>query len=412
MPLVFVHGVRTRSGRDWERQGASRRSLFQRVGLKGLVDDPGAVSYAEPLWGDLGARPRWNNASLPAGDYETFAAGDEDPSAAAAVLDAGFEPVPDARPRARLLDTVRTTAAEARAPEDRRPLEALVDVLWGVAAERATGEKLDELAAFCQRAVQYARANEVPGWLADVENDTQLVNAFVKKVGEAKLPADAPANRVETFGVGEIRDRFVEAVGRAGNVAERLVGRGFTALVRRPAHTRTAMFLGDVLVYLDTRGDRDEPGPIVQVVAGALEQARAAVDPERDPRLIVVAHSMGGNIVYDLLTHFRPDLRVDVLVTVGSQVGFFEELKQFRASDEDVPKHDPSTERVERPQNVSCWLNIFDLNDLLGFAARGVFRDVEDYKYSTGKGALQAHGTYLTLPSFHQRFSERLRESA
>jgi hypothetical protein len=41
-----------------------------------------------------------------------------------------------------------------------------------------------------------------------------------------------------------------------------------------------------------------------------------------------------------------------------------------------------------------------------------VFNDVEDYKYSTGKGALKAHGTYLMLPSFHQRFSERLRESS
>jgi hypothetical protein len=118
---------------------------------------------------------------------------------------------------------------------------------------------------------------------------------------------------------------------------------------------------------------------------------------------------MGGNIVYDLLTYFRPSLKVDVFVTVGSQVAFFEELKQFRVSDRDIPRSDPKTERVSRPANVARWINIFDLNDLLGFAATGVFEDVEDYRYSTGKGAIKAHGTYLTLPSFHERFSRRLR---
>jgi pimeloyl-ACP methyl ester carboxylesterase len=140
-------------------------------------------------------------------------------------------------------------------------------------------------------------------------------------------------------------------------------------------------------------------------VADALEEASRRVSDD-DPHLIVVAHSMGGNIVYDLLTHYRPDLRVDVLATVGSQVAFFEELKLFMESDPSVPSS--GADRVPRPANVDRWINIFDRNDILSFTTSGVFDGVEDYEYSTGEGILLAHTTYFLRPSFHDRLGDRL----
>ena len=55
-----------------------------------------------------------------------------------------------------------------------------------------------------------------------------------------------------------------------------------------------------------------------------------------DDPLIIVGHSMGGIILYDLFTSYVPtlmnDLVVDHYVTVGSQVGFMQEMDHFPAN--------------------------------------------------------------------------------
>lgn len=412
MPIVFVHGVRTRPGDEWEEQGRTRRSLLQTFALKELVPDPAATFYEEPLWGDLAAAPRWEHASLPGGrDVEEFDLEDDpDAPVAAALVEAGAEPLPDVPEPRQVLEQTRL-AVELSADEERKPLETLLDSLLAVAASEADDDELEELATFGIRAAEYARSNPPLAWLNDVEDDVQLVNVFTDKVEEAVPdPSAVEASTDESFSFQSARARFVEAVERVGNVSERLAGRAFTALTRTAAHKGAAMFLGDVVVYLNERGSAENPGAIVRTVAASIERAQAAKRDPEDPKLIVIAHSMGGNIVYDLLTHFRPDLHVDTFVTVGSQVAFFEELAQFRSSPPDPPA-DPDEDRIERPQNVGRWINVFDLNDVLGFAAAGVYNGVEDFAYSTGKGALKAHGAYLMLPSFHIRLRERLRKS-
>lgn len=408
MPIVFVHGVKTRPGPRWEQQGEVRKSLFQRFALRELVPDPSAVFYDEPLWGTLAASPAWDNASLPSGDLEKFGLGDEDDAETApALVDAGFEPVAATRADRQLLERTRLAAAERRPATDRQALEELLDTLVAVAAEVPEQGLLPELAEFSARASGYARRNPSPDWLRDVSDDVELLNTFAEAVETETAPE---AGRAESFGFAELRDRLLEATDRIGGLAGRLAGRGLTTVARGPAHRSAAIFLGDVLVYLDKRGDKTAPGPIVSLVAESLTKAAEAVDADSDPTMLVVAHSMGGNIVYDLLTHFCPDLEVDVLVTVGSQVAFFEELKQFRASLSGVPA-DPKSDRVPRPPKVKRWINVFDRNDVLGFMAGGVFADVEDYVYSTGEGALRAHGAYFSLPSFHDRLRERLAAS-
>jgi pimeloyl-ACP methyl ester carboxylesterase len=179
-------------------------------------------------------------------------------------------------------------------------------------------------------------------------------------------------------------------------------------------HAHATRFLGDVFVYIlqRERGSVEQPGPIVSTVLDALQAAWDGRTKE-DPRLVVVAHSMGGNIMYEILTHYLPgrgsEIRVDVLVTVGSQVGIFEEMKLFAASDPAIPR-DPARDRVQKPAAVDRWLNVFDRNDVFSFAAGAVFDGVEDFSYSTGKGLLGAHGAYFALPSFHRRLEARLRE--
>jgi pimeloyl-ACP methyl ester carboxylesterase len=173
---------------------------------------------------------------------------------------------------------------------------------------------------------------------------------------------------------------------------------------RPAAHRAGATFLGDVLTYLRQREADGAHGQIAALVAADLERAETARTPN-DPQLLVIAHSMGGNIVYDLLSHLRTDLRCDVLVTVGSQPGLFAELGLFPAVD---PPVDPTTDRVPALHNVGRWINVFDPADALAFAAEGIFDGVEDFRYRTGKGLVKAHSSYFGRPSFYVRLAARL----
>ena len=125
-----------------------------------------------------------------------------------------------------------------------------------------------------------------------------------------------------------------------------------------------------------------------------------------DEKLIVVAHSMGGNIVYDILSHFDPSIKIDALITVGSQVALFKELRLY--AEDKSPKVDAGVAR--KPDCVGTWLNVFDPLDVLGFAASGVFKGVHDFAFSTQASALDAHSTYFLRPTFHERLRERLVE--
>lgn len=122
---------------------------------------------------------------------------------------------------------------------------------------------------------------------------------------------------------------------------------------------------------------------------------------------MIIAHSFGGEIVYDILTRFAPDLEVDALITVGSQVALFEEMKLYLASSETIPIN-PPTGKVPKPTNLKRWLNVFDTNDILSYRVEPVFTGVQDYLYDTGYSTLQAHGGYFLRPSFYTRLAARL----
>ena len=117
---------------------------------------------------------------------------------------------------------------------------------------------------------------------------------------------------------------------------------------------------------------------------------------------------MGGNIVYDILTSYAPDLKIDLFVTVGSQVGLFEELSLFQSSQR-WRKNDPPPKLVSRPANVSNWLNVYDPMDPVGFAVERVFAEARDLEYRTGVGLALAHTHYFTYPDFYRRLSVRVR---
>jgi len=396
MPLVFVHGVTTRSGPDYDKEVLIRNALFRHFALTALAPDPADVQIFNTYWGDEGAKFLWHHASLPKdAGLEAFGPADE---TAALILSTFFGNQPPER------DTMLVQIA-------RNSMDDVVDLLWLVSSflvEDGTNEaeKADALATLAASTKRYILENPRPLWLATVYNDQQFLSRLIYEVNEWM-----ESKHHQTFADPFwelLRGARVELVNRVTGIrqqAERIL----SVFSRATLHQRLALFLGDVFVYLHQGSTPDQPGGIVSSVLADLDCARARQqESEHDKNLVVVAHSMGGNIMYDILTHYRPNLHVDVFVTVGSQIAVFEELKLFGASDQTIPN--PKQPRVSKPSNVDHWLNVFDLNDFLGFATEGVFVDSKDFAFLTGGGLIAAHSKYFTLPSFHQRLEARLRE--
>ncbi|WP_326726390.1 hypothetical protein [Streptomyces phaeochromogenes] len=290
-------------------------------------------------------------------------------------------------------------------------LSDAVDLLWEVTEPHLRGEDVAQSAALAARAASYAIQEPRPGWLDRVSDDQQFLTALA-----TELPAEpsraAQRSGLETFGTGTGHPlalaRYREGVSRLAGALPRAGSTMLLSRARRPVHLNVAQFLGDVLVYVQQQSWPGELGPIAQRVVEAVEvgDRRRTAD---DPHLVVVAHSLGGSICLDLLTRPGPALRCEVntFVTVGSQVGLLAELGLFPH----VPRPSATEPQpVRAPDGVRRWLNIYDANDSLSFLAAPVFEGAEDLRYSTGRGLLHAHSSYLSRPSFFLRLADHLGE--
>jgi hypothetical protein len=177
----------------------------------------------------------------------------------------------------------------------------------------------------------------------------------------------------------------------------------------RPAlNAVLTQFFGDIFAYLARRGDADSPGPIVTDFLDVLMQASRA-QPEEP--LIVLSHSMGGQIVYDCVTYYIPrikkysKLKVDFWSATGSQVPLFEEMKLFKVSDASIRA--PSKVDVPR-MHLGYWHNVWDPNDLLSYTAEPIFHDVYDEKFESHLPIHTAHFGYLVSPDFYSRLAKKV----
>lgn len=383
MPIIFVHGVATRKDAAYQKAVEARVALMRSFLLAPLGMDPSAVTFWNPYWGGDAADFAWKYASLPSGREERFGPGEAVPALLLGEVWEGKVPPPDRV----VVEVARCSMADA------------VDLLWATAAERADEADTVALADLAVQAAALARNDPEPSWLGTVTDDQQFVNRLTHE-----LRSVTPAAGEESFGPKRAFLRLREGLGRIGGAAGRLAGTVAVEVVRPTLNRSVSMFLGDIFVYLQQRQRLGPSAPIAKRVGDELEQAAKGRSSE-DPKLIVVAHSMGGNIVYDLFSSLRTDLSCDVLLTVGSQVGVFAELGLFESVS---PPNNPATDRVPQLANVGQWINVFDPNDVLGFAAETIFSGVNDYQYSTGKGILAAHSTYFLRPSFYDRLATRL----
>jgi len=393
VPLVFVHGVNVRKGAAYETTVARRDAMFRRFLGARITQGKQPLSLFNPYWGDEAARFYWNHASLLSDAHES-------------------------------LGQVGTALAESLASEEvlrsnlgREPLlsiaskiglQAAIDFLWECSADVGRRDDSDQFAILGELALAYAQSNPSPDWLLNATSDQRFLQLLKTAIESGQPGADPLAEGVtrEKLGsAGQVWDDLHETLDRVSSAIPSVLSRSALSIIRPAVNRTLGTFLGDVFVYLHQRDTLGANSPILKLILDAVDTGDRMRSETREP-LVVIAHSMGGNIVYDILTWMRPSLRVDVLVTVGTQIALFEELKLFSVSDKGIPSADAP--RVSLPAGVRKWLNIFEINDVLSFPAGKIFQGVEDCEYSTGKSLLTAHTAYFNRPSFHRRLADRI----
>lgn len=382
MPIVFVHGVNNRDGAAYRENEQARDGFLKEIVAPALGMKPNKLQVLNPYWGKHGAQFAWGMAVLPNPSVE-FEAFGNDAEAEARGRVAGL--LAESRADGNIIDMAR------------KDFGTSIDLLYASAMAGAeTEEEARDLAKSYELAVAYAEANPQPAWLADAEPGN-----FADRLNHA-----ARASRVESFGAGGVLDSLKEGVSRLFNAAPDATTEVAGRLLRKKLNATITRFAGDAFVYLNNRGTVDNPGPIVSTVLADLRKASAISKAEGEP-LVVIAHSFGGEIVYDILTYFDPGITVDCLITVGSQVGLFEEMKLYKVSSPILPPNPPGG-RVVRPVSLKRWLNVFDTNDVLSYQLEPVVERVSDFHYDTGYSSLGAHGGYFMRPSFYKRMAKQL----
>lgn len=399
MPIVFVHGVNNRrEDADYDEgveriRGFLKSLLAPRIGL-----DPTKLATFFPYWGGNGVRFRWKQASLPSSSntVETLSLKKPGPGSADLELWMG-EAHHQYGPGAVSLGEVSR----------KRSFEEAIDLAWDTASAVAPkGSGYDDVVEGYLASLAYAKDHPAPQWaLASPSlSNVDFVQTLLKEIQPYRTAL--PGQAIESLGLKNWYQSFKESVSRLGSAPRDATTALVVEVGRQSTHEKASRFLGDIFVYLSERGTTAQPGPIVQQVLADLANADAARCPG-DDKLIVIGHSLGGVILYDIATYFKPDLNFDMFVSVGSQIALFEEMTLYRASKSDVPPNPPK-DRLGKPKAFGKWLNVFDTNDVFSFRTTTVFDGPDDYRFDTGYGLLQAHGGYFARPSFYKRLAVRL----
>ncbi|GIV07283.1 MAG: hypothetical protein KatS3mg017_0485 [Fimbriimonadales bacterium] len=363
MPIVIIHGIGVRED-GFKRLAACCEPILRKYLLSPLRLETLETRWV--YWGRHGAWFAWNLQSLPrAGVLESLGA------------------TPDEQ-------ITEAPAQDGLLFEAQRDLPALINQLVVQAIQR---DELDPEALIAL--YDAAHLPQVQQAVKNAQSEEELRNILVDALAARKTRSLEVMGEI---GIKAALEALLKTAIEATDYPLRLA-RVIIQRFLRPAFTElTARLLGDVMIYLANRGEPETPGAILQTVQTSLV-------PAPNEPLIVLTHSMGGNIFYDLITYYAPDVQVDAWVSVAGQVGLLEELKLFKASNPAVR----SPKRVAVSSNIGYWLNVYDPVDVLGFAASPIFDGVEDMSYKTGSGwSAHALEQYFGAPRFYETIAPKL----
>jgi hypothetical protein len=406
MPVLYIHGVNTRS-----RQGflALKPFLECRV-APAISNDPAGVRIEDVYWGDLAATFAWDGASRPRS--RLLGQGADDSVSTLALLSSASNPA---------------LAEKLPARGGQRDSGGLISGSAGEAhvTVRLSGLSAEELSNYLSLLLRSIVPDDASRTALSLEADNLAhdprFRAELSEAGSADAEKDLLLRRLQGSSgslvgmgaprwLGDLAERLDEGLRRASDLPSFAVAT-VAGEFRRPLNDLVSFFVGDVFVYLNTRGTPDAPGPIPQRLLSKLRELAAAPKRDGEP-LVILSHSMGGQLVYDLITAFMPrdpqlaGLKIDFWCATASQVGFFEEMKLFLASRPEYRKGNPAP----FPKNLGGWWNVWDYNDFISYTVRDIFEGADDGNFDSGMSLVEAHGGYLACPSFYRRLADKLTE--
>jgi hypothetical protein len=391
--FVFVHGV------NGPRSNAPNNSAFQSFERERMARDNdfkivtlgGAATITDALWSIYAAHPAWNLACVPHAVLRQEA-GVENLGGLGELVGAAGAPAFDPS------GTSLLTAARA-------DLDAVIGSLSSLSVQAVADDVSRSRArAFWFGAARAIQRDEVRKQLLVAANDQDFL---------AKLRAAAavPDGQVSLSLADDLKSAWQTLKGGAID----LVNSPAVLAVRNTLTPHIAIFIGDVFTYLKAGPARDQiRNEILMRLLSAAKVARAGRE-----KLVVCGHSMGGVILYDLLSDqsvlnylsegLGDTFSVDLLLTVGSQVALFEELKVFNTSRPNYSSADKN--KMVKPPGAVLWWNVFNRLDVLSFLAEPVFEGVEDFEANTIAGVVDAHGAYFTNMVFYARLNARMKQA-
>lgn len=414
MPIVFVHGVANRRGKGYEAMFRSLERFLRNYVATSISDDPDGVAVIDAYWGDLGARFAWDRASRPRTPLLGMGPEDTPAHIRAATYAEFYEqlspiPVPEDDTTVETGGLISAGAGDSPGRLSDLAPDQLSDLAAAILSTLAGAG--DDLDGALIAADELARDDGFRGELARLDSAEQY-DRFAQEVAH-RLEMESGLVGQGIGWLQGVKERFGEVLDR-GKKAPGWAASRVLLEARRPLHNSASVFLGDILEYLGRRGDVSQPGPIIERVVSSLREAREISVQRGGEPIVVLSHSMGGQIMYDIVSEYLPhattgdrDIHIDFWCASASQVGFFEELKLFLAS---TDRYSGETgDRVPFPgSNLGSWWNVWDSNDILSFTAEGIIEGVDDEEYSSGASIITAHSGYFTRPSFFRKLAQKV----
>ncbi|MFI5808281.1 hypothetical protein [Streptomyces sp. NPDC051561] len=325
-----------------------------------------AMLYADPFT-ELGACALAQGASGGSGAAGGFVPG---------AVSAGDQLL-DALGRLEGSDAVReawdAVLSERSVAEAVAAVAAAAEFRSAIASAPAEGSALPRLTARSLTAWAMVHATVEPGDVPVSARD-ELTDALTVELGG------------DIKGLSEM---LVSALGFSARLFERSLGSRMLVSRRAPLSDRSVGFVGDILSYL-VRGQA-----VREHVASSLRTLQGSGP------VVVLGHSLGGIIAFDLLADPASGVTADLLVTVGSQAPLLYELDALPS----LPYGS------ELPGSFPRWLNVYDPRDLLSYLATGVFGGdprITDAAVDNGQPVSAAHSSYWANDDFFRQLSAAL----
>ncbi|HVQ07429.1 MAG TPA: hypothetical protein VMS43_03245 [Allosphingosinicella sp.] len=401
MPIVFMHGVNTRDPKHFQPV----HEYLRRIVAPTITQDPDNVSIRAADWFQLCDPPKWGGISRPATLLGQGAEIERDE-----LVDAIVAKIPSAPAPSSGFTSGQTSSPIQRARLDQLSDDDLADLITAsVSSENVGGLQRARIGIAADRVVHSPAIRTQLSAASDLQAQLKILSDAVQADVEQQ---SALVGQGALDFLRGMRDRLTESLSRVidspGAALSLSAGE-----VRPKLNDFVTRFLGDVLFYMTRRGTAAVPGPIPRVLMDELVRAQANKEARGGEPIVLLTHSMGGQIAYDVLTSFLPasqsHTKVDFWCATASQVGFFEELNMFLASSSSFSKATGKPTPVVRT-NLDHWWNVWDRNDIISFTTKGIFASgIDDEDYWSGMSLAAAHGGYLERPSFYRRFAGKLK---